>query len=53
MLEMAPMTATGMVQKMHRNQMKAVNRVLISLTVAKGLMVFFQICSQVGQHAVG
>lgn len=43
------MTATGIVQKMHKNQMKAVNRVLISFTVEKDLMVFFQICSQIGQ----
>ena len=43
MLLMAPMAATGMVQKIHRNQTKAVLRILSVLVVARDLTVFFQI----------
>jgi len=41
--EIAPMAATGMDQKMHRNQMNAVLRMLSALVTARGLTVFFQI----------
>lgn len=43
MLLIAPITATGIVQKIHRNQMKAVQTALMALTVFQDLMVFFQI----------
>lgn len=43
MLLIAPMTATGMVQKMQRNQMNAVLRMLSVFVVASDLTVFFQI----------
>jgi len=43
MLLMAPIAATGMVQKMHRNQMNAVLRMLSVLVVPRDLTVFFQI----------
>ena len=42
-LLMAPIPATGMDQKMHRNQMKAVLRMLSVLVTASDLTVFFQI----------
>ena len=41
--EIAPMAATGLVQKMHRNHTKAVLRILSVLVVARDLTVFFQI----------
>lgn len=43
MLLIAPITATGMDQKMHRNQTNAVLRMLRVLVVASDLTVFFQI----------
>jgi hypothetical protein len=43
MLLIAPMTATGIVQNMHKNHTNAVKRMFIVLVFANGLMVFFQI----------
>jgi hypothetical protein len=43
MLEMAPMAATGMDQKMHKNQMNIVQTMLSVLVTATDLTVFFQI----------
>jgi hypothetical protein len=43
MLEMAPIAATGMDQKMHKNQMNAVQTMLSVLVTATDLTVFFQI----------
>ena len=43
MLLIAPMTATGIVQKMHNHHMKAVARMLRIRVFAAVLIVFFQI----------
>ena len=43
MLLIAPMTATGIVQKMHKNQTNAVARMFKIRVFAAGLIVFFQI----------
>jgi hypothetical protein len=43
MLLIAPIAATGMDQKMHKNQMKAVLTMLSVLVTASDLTVFFQI----------
>jgi hypothetical protein len=43
MLLIAPMTATGIVQKMHKNHTNAVARIFIIRVFAAGLIVFFQI----------
>ena len=43
MLLIAPMTATGIVQKMHKNHTNAVARIFKIRVFAAGLIVFFQI----------
>ena len=43
MLLIAPMTATGIVQKMHKNHTNAVARMFMIRVFAAGLIVFFQI----------
>ena len=43
MLLIAPMTATGIDQKMHKNHTNAVARMFIVRVFAAGLTVFFQI----------
>jgi hypothetical protein len=43
MLLIAPMTATGIVQKMHSHHMKAVARMFIMRVLPADLIVFFQI----------
>ena len=43
MLLIAPITATGIVQKMHKNHTNAVARMFIIRVFAAGLIVFFQI----------
>ena len=43
MLLIAPITATGIVQKMHKNHTNAVARIFMIRVFAAGLIVFFQI----------